>query len=450
MRALLGATLVSVVTVSCGGGSSVEAGGRGSTGGVVDGSSSGGGSGSCDCGIDVSVSPTDASAEQVESGVLPDEGMGDASIGEPEASSDASGEDAMSLLESDAAEVGIVDAGGPCGTGALQSWPAADSLFRNDPSWLGADAAYSVDLGAGRILWLFGDSFIAKTAARTRSNAWFVRNSIAIQTGSADPSTAQATLAWRTTTGQASSFFPESGAHWFWPLGGVRLASRLVLFLLEEKSVTTGLGFESVGTKVVFVTNPDAAPLDWVIVDGFLPALSFPVALGAAVVRDGPYVYAFSDKEPGDHSVYLARFDVAALDSGDASSPLFYVGGTWVPTPASAPDVIFPSSSAFDNPPTEFSVQKRANGSWLAVHSVGFGATDIVVRSAPLPTGPWSRGCVAFTPPESGQPGLLVYAAKAHPELAGGSLVITYATNGGLSQVVNDLSLYFPRFVRVP
>jgi hypothetical protein len=404
---------------------------------------------------DASASLTDASAEQggrheMADAAMGDARMGDTTISESEASSEASGQDAMSSIDADAADVGMVDAGGPCGIGTVQSWPGANFLFTNDPSWMGADAAYSVDLGAGRILWLFGDSFIAKTPAHMRSNSWFIRNSIAIQTGSADPSTAHATFAWRTTNGQASSFFPESGAHWFWPLGGVRLASRLVLFLIEEQSISTGLGFQSVRTKVVFVTNPDAAPLDWVIVDGFLPTFSFPVALGAAVVRDGPYVYAFSDKEPGDHSVYLARFDVAALDAGDASNPLFYVGGTWIPTPASAPDVIFPSSSALDNPPTEFSVQKRADGSWLAVHSVGFGATEIVVRSAPAPTGPWSRGCVVFTPPESGKPGLLVYAAKAHPELAGGSLVITYATNGGLSQVVNDMSLYFPRFVRVP
>jgi hypothetical protein len=332
----------------------------------------------------------------------------------------------------------------------MQSWPEADPLFRNDPSWIGADAAYSVDLGGGRILWLFGDSFIAKSAARSRSNSWFVRNSVAIQSGSADPSSAQVSFAWRSTSGQASSFFPESGSHWFWPLGGVRLASRLVLFLLEEKSVTTGLGFESVVTRIFFVTNPDDPPLNWVLVDGNLPAFSFPIAFGAAVVRDGSYVYAFGDKEPGDHSVYLARFDVAALDAGDASSPLFFAGGTWVKSPASAPDVIFPSTSILDNPPTEFSVQKRADGSWLAVHTVGFGATSIAVRTAPAPTGPWSLPCLTFTPPESGKAGVLVYAAKAHPELGGGSILITYATNGGLAQVVSDMSLYFPRFVRVP
>ena len=77
-------------------------------------------------------------------------------------------------------------------------------------------------------------------------------------------------------------------------------------------------------------------------------------------------------------------------------------------------------------------------------------ATRIGVRTATAAIGPWSPACAAFTPPESGEPDVLVYAAKAHPELAGGSLVITYATNGTLAQVATSPSLYYPRFVRVP
>ena len=80
--------------------------------------------------------------------------------------------------------------GSACGIGALESWPEADQLFRHDPSWIGGDAAYSVDLGGGRVLWLFGDSFIAKSPARSRADASFIRNSVAIQSGSADPSAA--------------------------------------------------------------------------------------------------------------------------------------------------------------------------------------------------------------------------------------------------------------------
>jgi hypothetical protein len=343
--------------------------------------------------------------------------------------------------------------GGVCGL-SLAQWPAADAIFQNDPSWIGADAAYSVDLGAGlgsgRVLWLFGDSFIAKDASRSRSSSWFVRNSVAIQSGSYDPTAAKIAFSWKTTAGAASSFFPENGTHWFWPLAGVRLPTRLVLFLLEESQTGQGaFGFQAVGTKVVFVTNPDSDPSTWTLTDGNLPSFAFPIAFGAAVVRDGAFVYAFGDAEPGDHSVYVARFEAAKLDAGDASSPLFYDGASWTPPGASPPNTIFPSSSALDNPPTEFSVHKRADGTWLAVHSIGFGATKIATRTARAPEGPWTTPCAAFTPPESARPNVIVYAAKAHPELSGASLVITYATNStDLATVANDMSLYFPRFVR--
>jgi hypothetical protein len=279
-----------------------------------------------------------------------------------------------------------------------------------------------------------------------------VRNSVAIQSGSYDPSSASAKIAfsWKTTAGAASSFFPENGAHWFWPLAGVRLPSRLVLFLLEESQTGQGaFGFQAVGTKVVFVTNPDSDPSSWNVTDGNLPAFAFPIAFGAALARDGAFVYAFGDAEPGDHSVFVARFDASKLDAGDASSPVFFMNGAWAPAGASAPSTIFPSGSALDNPPTEFSVQKRADGTWLAVHSIGFGATKIAVRTAPAPEGPWTSPCAAFTPPESGRSNVIVYAAKAHPELSGGSLVVTYATNStDLATLANDMSVYFPRFVR--
>ena len=352
----------------------------------------------------------------------------------------------------------VVPDGGVCGL-SLAQFPAADSIFQNDSSWIGADAAYSVDLGNTRVLWLFGDTFIAKDAARSRSSSWFIRNSVAIQSGSTDPSSSSAKIAfaWKTTPTSmgpaASSFFPESGAHWFWPLSGVRLPSRLVLFLLEESQTGQGaFGFQAVGTKVVFVTNPDADPSSWNVTAGNLPTFAFPIAFGAAVVHDEAFVYAFGDAEPGDHSVYVARFDAATLDSGDASSPVFFDKGSWTAAGSSPPPAIFPSGSALDNPPTEFSVHKRADGTWLAVHSIGFGATKIAVRTAPAPAGPWTSPCAVFTPPEATRSNILEYAAKAHPELQTGppgSLVITYATNStDLSTIANDMTVYFPRFVR--
>jgi hypothetical protein len=41
------------------------------------------------------------------------------------------------------------------------------------------------------------------------------------------------------------------------------------------------------------------------------------------------------------------------------------------------------------------------------------------MRTAPDVTGPWPSPVTVYTPPESSRSGVLVYAAKGHPELTG-------------------------------
>ena len=71
-----------------------------------------------------------------------------------------------------------------------EAWPEADRLFRQDTRWVGADDAFSIDLGNGRTLWLFGDTLVDPTGRGERASARMVRNSIAIQRGD-DPSRAR-------------------------------------------------------------------------------------------------------------------------------------------------------------------------------------------------------------------------------------------------------------------
>src|SRR5437764_12208257 len=91
------------------------------------------------------------------------------------------------------------------------AWPEADALFTGDARFLGADSAYSVPLGNERVLWLFGDTFVALDDARSRRHAKFVRNSIAIETG-LDPSKATIRFVHGGTDEAPSSFFAEPGA----------------------------------------------------------------------------------------------------------------------------------------------------------------------------------------------------------------------------------------------
>src|SRR5262245_42976457 len=143
-------------------------------------------------------------------------------------------------------------------------WPEADALFRRDERWLGGDAAITVALEGDRLLWLFGDSFIAKPGEHSRSGARMVRNSVGLQQG-LDPSRAEMVFFFgRSPDGTPASFFAEQGPFWFWPGHGVLLEGALTLFLTRiEADPGSALGFRVSGWSAVRVEEPDAPPDRW-------------------------------------------------------------------------------------------------------------------------------------------------------------------------------------------
>ncbi|MGA2661274.1 MAG: hypothetical protein ABSH34_27655, partial [Verrucomicrobiota bacterium] len=73
-----------------------------------------------------------------------------------------------------------------------------------------------MDLGHGRIAWLFADTLIDPSGKHDRHGAAFIRNSIAIQNGY-DPASASIRFYWGRKGGGPASFFPETQAEWYWP-----------------------------------------------------------------------------------------------------------------------------------------------------------------------------------------------------------------------------------------
>jgi hypothetical protein len=301
---------------------------------------------------------------------------------------------------------------------ASAAWPEADELFHRDPRWLGADDAYSVDLGDGHVLWLFADTFIATSDAHVRQESQLIHNSVAIQTG-LDPATADIEFFW-TDAAAPTAFFPEQDGLWFWPGDGERVGDGLIIFLMAVRAVDGGFGFEVAGSDAVWISDADAPPATWA-----------PVRV--ASFRDGGQV-------PGSASVLLA--DDAAL----LRWPLAAVG----PDPLPAPELLEPVP-VLPATQVEFTVHRDpASAQYIHVQSQGFGGTDLAYRTAPAPTGPWTAPTIFHRPPESDRPDAFVYAGKAHPELAGADLVLTYVANSfEFADLFADPTLYYPRFVRV-
>jgi hypothetical protein len=325
------------------------------------------------------------------------------------------------------------------------SWPEADKLFHADPRWLGGDAAFSTDLGNGRVLWMFGDSFVAPKAGATRGQSAFIRNSVAVQTGY-DPSLA--TIKFYTTMrhGKPADFAPSEGANWLWPLHSIRLGDHLLFFYMRMASDTSrdSLGFQSVGWDAFLVDNPDAEPSQWKPRRLNGPETRGKMLVGMSLIRDGENLYAFV-LDNAKLNAYLLRWPVADAAAGWLSSPLWWCGAStgWEPNPAHRQIVIQDAG-------TEFSVQRDPHGAgFIHVKSQGFGATSIVFRVAPRLEGPWSEPQQLYRPPESDHPEAFVYGGKSHPELSGAELIVTYTANGSDQQLASDMSIYYPRFVRV-
>lgn len=343
--------------------------------------------------------------------------------------------------------LGLVGSAGGCGPStSARAWPEADALLHRDAQWLGADAAYSVPLGDAHTLWMFGDTFVATSENHVRRESTMVRNTVAVQRG-LDPVTASIAFAWGTAEGGGpASYLPDVGERWFWPLHGIARGGVLTTFWLEE-APGGGLGFEAVGVRAirtVDVTNEEPSAWDWR--DLQLPAVSFGARIGASVLAFDGHVYAYAVEEPGDHDVYLLRWSEQAFDTAELSEPEWW-DGAWVPHASldGAPAVVIEDAQ------TEFSVSlPEGSARFVLVQSEGFGGTTIGMRTAARPEGPWSERATVWRPPESDREGVLVYAAKAHPELEGEGLVITYASNAtDFGTLVADETLYFPRFVRV-
>ena len=327
------------------------------------------------------------------------------------------------------------------------SWPQADRLFQSDPRWLGGDAAFSVDLGHGRVLWLFGDSFIAAKTGETRRQAALVRNSVAIESGY-NPAHGSIRFYFGYRLGMPASFVPSEGENWFWPMQGIRLGNHLLLFFMREARDPDkhSLGFRSVGWNAFLVDDPDAAPSQWALRKLTGPDARGSMLVGMALLREGGFLYAFelNNGNGGNSDAYLLRWPVNAAASGRLSSPKWWCGDAlgWQKSCAPRRIVILNAGS-------EFSIGHDPRGGFVEVSGEGFGASTIVLRRAKRLEGPWSKPRVIFVPPESKEPRAFVYGAKAHPELRGADLIVTYIANGSDQRLATDMSIYFPRFVRV-
>lgn len=347
---------------------------------------------------------------------------------------------------------------------SLQIWsermPQWEAVFRQSGSaWRGADANYSIPLSENRILWLFGDSWIDLQGDPGRAKSTMITNSLAIQMlDKGEPTTP--TLFWCTKTDGMPVApiepLPRFGPGRLWPLDGLRIGNTLHVFCVHMIESEGGIGARAVGSVLLRITNPDREPSDWEMDQTPLPYFAASpngnMYFGQACLREDDFIFIFGITEDwkrgmAGRSMILARVPIEDFVAGDVKDWEFLGENGWIHNPENCRHL-------FNELAAEYSVSwLPALRSFAAVYSRYGNSPEIHARFAPRPEGPWSQSVVLHTAQdERWSKQFFYYAGRAHPELARNpnELILTYATNSWeIADVVHDLRLYWPRFVRV-
>ena len=351
-------------------------------------------------------------------------------------------------------------------------WNAANEMFKQDYHWQGADDAYSIKLDNNRVLWLFGDTLIArndKIVSRFATDINMAKNSVGIQDG-LNPSTAKIKYYWNKNSDsiEPKSFFESPyilSGNWLWPGDCAMLpdGKTLVIFFMNIKPTNTELNFDIVGCQVAIIRNSYDAPNKWNIewIKNISENSYLNILIGSGgVLVDGNYIYAYGySRNENIKGVTLARWPVKLFEQCDVDliNPQWWVGGgaQWINERELGRNML--PAILWDKQQTEFSVTKLASELFIMFQAYpqnGFiGNANLVYRVSRALTGPWSEQIVLYEKlfrdklfPKD----LMVYAGKYHPELTGADFIFTYATNTqNLKTLLESDDLYYPCFLKV-
>ncbi|HRQ72745.1 MAG TPA: hypothetical protein PLU35_06930 [Phycisphaerales bacterium] len=343
-----------------------------------------------------------------------------------------------------------------------------DVLFAQTIGWTGADGAAGIVLSPGRVLWLFGDTWIGPVRDnRHAEGSVIVNNTIAVHhAGGPGERPGRLRFFWDESGIRPASWAtPEGSDEWLWPAGGGLVVRgggepRLLVFMtrLSRRDESDSVwNFTCRGSTLLTIDNPDDDPSKWRIVQSTLTSIPAEPPLertwGTAVLPDPEdsaslLVFGIDGTEPLNKRVVLARAPVASVDRFETWR--FRAADGWSDTPSEAVAVAA-------NVASEVSIHlldaQTPGSRYTMIYSEPPLGSGIMARTALRPEGPWCDPVRLYECPEAGQdPRNLVYSAKAHPHLSReGELLVSYCVNStDFWHMAANADLYLPRFIRVP
>jgi len=310
-----------------------------------------------------------------------------------------------------------------------------DLFTRRDGGWTGGDGTRSVALPDGRILWLFGDTFLgAVRSDRSRpSAAPMVRNTFVVQSGNR-----LATLHGGTVAAPQAFVTPPEKDSWYWPTDGLVEGKRLLVFLPRFTATGPGMwDWRWSGTDIGTFSLPELR------FEKITAAVAVNrVIYGAAILKDADatFIYGVEELQSAKH-VHIAKAEPGHLD--DAWE--YWNGEGWTADPLA-------SKRLFSGAAMQFSVIKTG-GHYVLISSDNRNPFDsaIVAYVSPSPVGPWSLSSLLYRPPEA-KGDIVAYNALAHPHLSPKNrLLLSYNLNNirDAGAVFRNADVYRPRFVLV-
>jgi hypothetical protein len=339
----------------------------------------------------------------------------------------------------------------------VRALPCTPSFPFSD-GWLGGDGGYSIPMSNGRVLWLFGDTFVGGDRTTTRTGAQMVSNTIGVS--HCTDGRWHIDYYWHraSATSAARAFFhSDDSLINYWPFDGFNYQGSIYVVLMRVvKTRDRGpFAFKIVGIDLAKVSNLTGSPEQWPISYSRLTD-SLDLFPGASIVVRPPYAYLFSvlnDSIHRHHSVVLTRIALNKIDSASISIEYLARDGRWKRGIDSRDARVLVEDGA-----PEFSVRLHPeSGKWILVQqNPRFGSGEIDVRFADRIEGPWSDYQTLAIEPEMSSADvhadeIFCYAAREHAELNPGprTLLLTYACNSGdFGKLVGDMSIYRPMVVR--
>ena len=320
---------------------------------------------------------------------------------------------------------------------------------RAGPAFQGADVGADVRLQDGRRLWVFADTLRAPDFDGEK----FVRNSMLVLGGECLESVLPA---------DRGALIPNRprGDVGYWPMSIARVERPgydIVGVATQRVRATDApdgiFAFETLGPAMaVFLVMPGKTPqlLAHRDIGKDLVDTTRPMWGAASVVDDG-WVYLYGTSRPKAQGIFGYALHVARTRPDDllrSDRWRYWDGRSWQRSASRAKELI-PSDGGVSQTLSVFHRGKR----WYAVSKRNeVLGTNLVVWTAPSPTGPWDAGTTVAplaSDPESGE---LRYMPLAHPDLIKdpASVVVSYSRNNtDATKVQDDPFLYRPQFLRV-